>query len=120
MLDSLSERLENFPGAANQTRCFAHTVSISAKSIIQQFDAPKSKNGEVDDEAAEALAALYEGLDVEERLEREERQRNDDEDEDELLNTWEYRGVLTDEQREKQDASVQPVRSTLAKVIFTY
>ena len=120
MLDSLSDHLENFPRAANQTRCFAHTLSISAKSIIQQFDAPKAKSGEVNDDAAETLAALYEGLEVEERLEREERQRNDDEDDDEPLNIWEdYQGALTDEQREKQDASVQPVRATLAKVVMS-
>jgi hypothetical protein len=118
MLTNLSFDLDNFPGAANQTRCFAHTVSISAKSILQQFDAPKSKSGEVDDEAGDALAALYEDLEVEEREEREERQRNDDEDEDEPLFTWEeYGEALTDEQRKERDASVQPVRSTLVKVI---
>jgi len=118
MIDCLSGHLDNFPGATNQTRCFAHTVSISAKSIIQQFDAPKSKSGEVDDEAGDALAALYKDLEVEERDERNERQRNDDEDEDEPLNAWEeYGEALTDEQRKEHDASVQPVRSTLVKVI---
>ncbi len=117
MLASLSCDLDNFPGAANQTRCFAHTVSISAKSIIQQFDAPKSKSGKVDDGAAEALAALYKDLEVEEREEREERQRNDDEDEDEPLLMWEeYGEALTEEQR-KEDDSIQPVRSMLVKVI---
>ena len=121
MLNCLSGNLENFPGAANQTRCFAHTVSIAAKSIIQQFDAPRSKSSEVDDEAAEALAALYEGLEVEERQEREERLCNEDEDGDNLLNAREtYQGELTDEQRAKQDASIQPVRTTLAKVVISY
>jgi hypothetical protein len=115
MINSLSTQLDDFPGAANQTRCFAHTVSISAKAIIQQFDAPKSKNG---DDAAEALAGLYEGLEVEEREEREERQHNDEEDEDEPLCPWEdYREGLREDQREKLDASVQPVKSTLAKVV---
>jgi hypothetical protein len=72
---------------ANQTQCFVHTVSIAAKSIIQQFDAPKLKIGEVSDgDAAETLAAFYEGLEDEERLEREDHQCNDDEDEDEPLN----------------------------------
>jgi len=118
MLASLSCELDNFPGAANQTHCFVHTVSISAKSIIQQFDAPKSKSGEVDDSAAETLAALYKDLEVEEREEREECQRNDDEDEDEPLLAWEeYGEALTDDQRKEHDASTQPVRSTLVKVI---
>jgi hypothetical protein len=123
MLASLSCDLNNFPGAANQTRCFAHTVSISAKSIIQQFDTPKYKSGEVDDGAAEALAALYKDLEVEEREERkeEEHQRNDDEDEDEPLLMWEeYGEALTEEQRKEHDASIQPVQSMLVKVIISY
>jgi len=118
MLDALSGHLDNFPGATNQTHCFAHTVSISAKSIIKQFDAPKSKSGEIDDEAGDALAALYKDLEIEEREEREECQCNDDEDEDKPLNAWEYGEALTDEQREERDASVQPVRSMLVKVVI--
>ena len=115
MLDTLSGHLDNFPGATNQTRCFAHTVSILAKSIIKQFDALKSK---IDDEAGDGLAALYKDLEIEEREERKEHQRNDDEDEDEPLNAWEYGEALTDEQREEHDASVQPVQSTLVKVVI--
>jgi len=119
MLASLSFDLDNFPGAANQTHCFVHTVSIFAKSILQQFDAPKSKSGEVEDEAGDTPAALYKDLEIEEREEREERQRNDDEDEDEF--TWEeYREVLTDEQRKERDASIQPVQSILVKVVIGY
>ena len=95
MISSLTTQLDDFPGAANQTRCFAHTVSILAKSIIQQFDAPKLKHGGIADEAAEALAGLYKGLEVEEREEREECQHNDEEDEDEPLNTWECKGTAS-------------------------
>lgn len=114
MIDSLSELLDDFPGAANQTRCFAHTLSLSAKSILKQFDAPKTNTR---DDAAEALADLYEGLDIDERDEREERQLNDDEEEDKIVNPWDdFRGVMTDEQRKELDESVQPVRSTLVKV----
>lgn len=69
-LNFLSEYLENFLGTANQTWCFVH--SILAKLIIQQFDTPKLKNSEIDNKAAEALAVLYEELNVEKRLEREE------------------------------------------------
>ena len=115
MFRSLSGDLDNFPGATNQTCCFAHTVAISAKAILQQFDAPKLKRGECDD--SDTLAALYKELEVEEREERLERQRNDDEDEDEPLSIWEdYGQALTDEQRKEREASIQPVRSTLVKV----
>jgi hypothetical protein len=116
MIDCLSTELGNFPGAANQTRCFAHTMSISAKAIIQQFDAPKSKNG---DRAAEAFAGLYEGLEVEEKEEREDCQHNNGDDEDEPSCPWEnYQGGLREDQREELDASVQPVKTTLAKVVL--
>jgi len=75
----------------------------------------------MDDKAGDALAALYKDLEVEEREEREERQCNGNEDEDKPLNAWEeYGEVLTDKQREEHDASVQPVRSTLVKVVIGY
>jgi len=120
MIGSLSTHLNDFPRAANQTRCFAHTVSISAKSIIQQFDPPKSKSNRNEDDTAEALATLYEGLEVEEREEREDRQHNNDKDEDEPLSPWEdYRGGLSEDQRRELNTSLQPVRSTLAKVIIS-
>ena len=69
MVEHLSEILDEFPGASNQTRCFAHTISISAKAILKQFDVPKAKDGEVLDEAAQALADLANELDIEEREE---------------------------------------------------
>jgi hypothetical protein len=68
---SLSTAIDGFPGAANQTRCFAHTISISAKSILKQFDVPKTKPGVILDEAAQALANLAKELDSEERTEQE-------------------------------------------------
>ena len=58
MLDSLSSHLDNFPGATNKTCCFAHTVSIVAKAVIQQFDAPKLKCGRVDDKVTHLLPCI--------------------------------------------------------------
>lgn len=52
MISELSEILDEFPGAANQTCCFAHTISISAKAVLRQFDIPKKGDGEVLDVAA--------------------------------------------------------------------
>ena len=67
-----------------------------------------------------SLACMYyEGLKVEEREEGQECQHNDEEDEDKLSCPWEdYREGLREDQREKLDASVQPVKSTLAKVLI--
>jgi hypothetical protein len=116
MIAHLTKLLNNFPGAANQTRCFAHTLSIAAKTIIKQFDVPKAKTGEDVDEAAEALAELAKGLDLEDRAENEVREVSDEND-DEPLNPWEdFRDGMSEEQMRALDASVQPVRSMLVKV----
>jgi len=119
MLDNLGEILDDFPGSANQTRCFAHTLNLSAKAIIKQFDVPKSRVGDDLDEAAEALAAMAKDLDLEDREEQQSRDAevNDDDPEDQPLNAWvDFREGLTEEEVEELDKSVQPVRSTLFKV----
>jgi hypothetical protein len=117
MISELGEILGDFPGAANQTRCFAHTLSISAKAVLKQFDVPKQKEGEVLDKAAQALADLAKGLDLEEREVRETQEMDDGEEDDRPLDTWiDFHEGLTEEQVMALDASVQPVRSMLVKV----
>ena len=87
----------------------------AAKAIIKQFDVPTVKKGEDLDEAAEALAKLAKGLDLEERAEV----REENDEEDEPLNPWEdFWDGMSDEQRRALDASVQPVRSMLVKVCW--
>lgn len=116
MLGHLSEILDEFPGASNQTRCFAHTISISAKAILKQFDVPKAKDSETLDEAAQTLADLANGLDIEER---ETQVMNDDEGggDNEPLNGWiDFHERMTAEQVEELDESVKSVRSMLVKV----
>lgn len=41
MVKHLATLVENFPGAANQTRCFTHILNLVAKSILRQFDVAK-------------------------------------------------------------------------------
>jgi len=102
MIAHLTDLINNFPGAANQTRCFAHTLSIVAKAIIKQFDISNVKKGEDLDEAAEALAELAKGLDLEERAEV----REENEEEDKPLNPWEdFRDGMSNEQIRALDAS---------------
>ena len=43
MIEELTHLIDDFPGPANQTRCFLHILNLMVKSIIQQFDLPKSK-----------------------------------------------------------------------------
>ncbi|KAH7917203.1 hypothetical protein BV22DRAFT_986041, partial [Leucogyrophana mollusca] len=38
MVDALADLLPEFPGCANQTRCFSHTLNLVAKSIISLFN----------------------------------------------------------------------------------
>ena len=73
MIDHLATLVDTFPGAANQTRCFTHILNLVAKSVIRQFEAPKAKGGNVLDDAARELAAIFDELE-------------DSEDEDEATN----------------------------------
>ena len=117
MIDHLSEIVDEFPGAANQTRCFAHTLNLSAKAILKQFEIPKAQSGEVLNEATQALAELAEDLDLEERDEQETREIEENSGDDEHLHPWEdFWDGLTDEEVRGLDESVQPVRSMLVKV----
>ena len=66
MVSFLSTIIDDFPGAVNHTRCFAHTVNIVAKAILKQFDVPKapaSDSGTLDD--CSVLQDLSEDLDTE-------------------------------------------------------
>jgi hypothetical protein len=44
MIRYLGETLDEFPGPANQTRCFVHTINLIAKSVLRPFDAQKTKD----------------------------------------------------------------------------
>ena len=78
MIVELSELITKFPGPANQIRCFLHILNLVVKSIIKQFDSPKTQSGKLDD----ALLELAGDLDDEEL--QEQRNANDDEDDDNL------------------------------------
>ena len=120
MIDHLSTKLEDFPGASNQTRCFLHILNITAKAIIKKFNLLKAKNGvamDDMDDAAQALASLAEGLDTEEQEAYEAQECQDNEAEDPLLDRWiDYKAGLMEEERKKIALGIQPVQTTLTKV----
>ena len=62
MIEHLATLIETFPGAANQTRCFAHVLNLVAKSVLRQFEAPKANGNKVMGEAAKELAAVSDEL----------------------------------------------------------
>lgn len=69
MIDEMADLIENFPGAANQTRCFLHILNLTAKSILQQFEIPKKKkagngngNGGGDDDGDKGKKTLNKAM----------------------------------------------------------
>jgi hypothetical protein len=117
MVAHLSEVLDSFPGATNQTHCFAHTLSISAKAILKQYDIPKGKPNKDLDVAAQVFAELTEELNIEEKLAWESQEVEDDEEEDQPLDSWvDFCDGLMEEEVGELDMSIQPVRLILSKV----
>ena len=119
MVKQLGVILDSFPGAANQTHCFAHTVNITAKAILKQFDVPKGKNDEFLDDAAQAFADLVKELDIEEQSTQETQDIKDDKDDNQPLDSWvDFHGGLTDKEVRELDANIQPVQLMLIKVCW--
>ena len=123
MVETLEVLIDNFPGAANQTRCFLHILNLVVKSILKQFDLPKSKekkesgdnsdNEESDknmDWAAEELLKLAGNVDIEGDL------MLNDEEEDSNEGWIDEHGEMTEDELRELLASVAPVRLLLTKV----
>ena len=114
MIEELEHLLDDFPGAANQMRCFAHIINLVVKSILQQFDVPKSKANEALDDASKAL------LDIAEDIEHEEAETQAGGSDDEMVDNVEgwvdKRELMDEEEKQALDASVMPVRLVLTKV----
>lgn len=62
MIEHLATLIKTFPGAANQTHCFTHILNLVAKSVLRQFEAPKSKGRDVLDDAVRKLAMVFDDL----------------------------------------------------------
>jgi len=108
MIEELANLLDDFPGPANQTRCFTHVLNLVVKSIIQQFDSPKSKNDKNINEATNELLSLAGNIEFDEE---------DNEGEDEDDEGWiDEHTLMTPEELEELDESVEPLRLLLTKV----
>ena len=116
MFAHLETVLPDFPGAINQTRCFAHTVNLCAKSILKHFDLPKNNDRDALDYAANALAELADNLDHDVGS-RDKDNSKEEEDYQVYLEVWaSVCNGLADNKIQELDLSVQPARSMLAKV----
>ena len=128
MIEELAARLEAFPGAANQVRCFLHIVNLVAKGVLRQFEPPKSKKQGQDifEDGAAELAAM--SVDVEESGEVLEEDLEagveddvdddveDDDVEDDVEGLEETREGMSPDEVKKLEEEVKPVRLVLAKV----
>lgn len=70
MVTELAQLVEDFPGEATRSCCFAHILNLSARSVIRPFDSPKNKAKQATTEAEKALEELSKNLEVEEALSR--------------------------------------------------
>jgi hypothetical protein len=109
MIDHLEDLLEDFPGDANQTRCFLHVVALIAGTLKKQFDLPKKGSVDLDKE----LTTLAKNIEEEEADTRNCLELDEDDDDmegwvDELEN-------MSIEERAEHEKSVRPLRLLLAK-----
>jgi hypothetical protein len=123
MINELASLINDFPGSANQTRCFLHILNLVVKSIIRQFDIPASKKKSDDDldeesidDGTEELLKLAGDIDLEEELTvgaGDEEDSLDDDNDEGWVN--EHEGMSEEELHDLSE-NVQPVRLLLAKV----
>jgi hypothetical protein len=123
MINKLKTRLLEFAGAPNRARCFTHILNLVVKSIMNQFDMPRSDSDTTDKRTHELynLAGNIETEELETLTELEDSQQQDDDDEPGPCNDndegWvDERDELTQEDIDELEDRVQPIRVLLTKV----
>jgi len=122
MIEELAHLIDDFPGPANQTRCFLHILNLVVKSIIRQFDVPKSKKtpdgvDEDDmDEATKELLKLASDIELEEKITASAGDDGDATDDDDVTGWVDEHEEMTEEELIELAESVRPVRLLLTKV----
>ena len=120
MIEKLASRLVEFPRAPNCACCFTHILNLVVKSIMSQFDVPRS-DPDVTDEGACEIQKLAGDIEREE-LEMQDDQDNPQEPEDGgpshdndegWIDEWED---MTGEDVGDLEESVWPIRFLLTKV----
>lgn len=124
MIAHLADLLAEFPGEANRTRCFTHILNLVARSIMRQFDAPKTSTTSARSDWDEGGGNLADALaDLERELE--------DEDDVEMGDVGDGEGIdgedlpdgregMSEEEIKELEESVKPVRRILTKVCHTH
>ena len=117
MIAELANILDDFPGPANHTQCFAHILNLVVKSVIQQFDLPKKNSNRILDDAANELLSLAGNIEFEEdELARRDREEGV-EGEDNNIEGWvDERTLMIEDELIEVDESVEPIFLLLTKV----
>ena len=79
MISHLATLIEEFPGSANQTRCFTHILNLVVKSVLCQFEGPKAKGGKALVDAAKELTNIFDQIDYDDVAHESEGNECDDE-----------------------------------------
>ena len=111
MIEELANLLDNFPGAANQTRCFTHILNLVVKSILAQFELPKNKAN-----IPNEILNMAEELELEDEILAKEGEGGDEEDDDNVEGWIDEREQMSEHQLEELEARVEPIRLLLNKV----
>ena len=123
MVEELAILVDDFPGPANQTRCFLHILNLVVKSIIRQFDLPSSKktsNCEEDEEdmseGTKELLKLAREVEEEEAITVNGGSEEDATEDDNVEGWIDEHDEMTEEELLDMAESVKPVRLLLTKV----
>ena len=114
MITELTDLVNNFPGAANQTWCFMHILNLIVKSILCQFDLLNTKNGKSLDDGSKKLLSLAGNVEDEEDIESRDGKGGvvSDEPEDDNLEGWiDECTLMDDDNLDKLEENVKPVRA---------
>ena len=125
MIAELANLIDDFPGPANQTRCFLHVLNLVVKSIIRQFDVPKSKNPSSDDnegmdQATKELLKLAGDINLEEEITAKAGNEGDAVDDDNTEGWIDEHEEMTQDELDELVESIKPMRLLLTKVRSRY
>jgi hypothetical protein len=96
---------------------FTHILNLVVKSVIHQFDLPKSKGGKILDDATKELLSLAGNIELEEDELAGRDGKDGEENEDDNVEGWIDECLLmTDVELDELDDSIEPVQLLLTKV----
>jgi hypothetical protein len=116
MIHSLKLKLPEFPGAPNQTRCFAHILNLVVKSIMSLFDASKKRRRSEQEADNDWDLQDEEPVGLEAEEEEEEDEQDEDVGVDDLEGWIDERESMSQSDKVDTAVAVEPVRQVLTKV----